>query len=381
MSAENEPTDMSFFDNEGNYTDFALKLYGSGAPVGEFNQYLRNGFFMAVVDYVLGQNISNLCEKSSFCRLYEVYRFMTKTNLRTSEEVKNVVIDNFAHWLELLHAGYLSFCSRGGELINHIRGLVDGVDEDRGPINASVSARRGYLIITDFDGILQDLVAFEPGQMFMLAVIKGLKFRARGTSYSETRWATRSTIVRNAQDKKITSSLADVNENCIEHSWWDAVQYSSWARIKHTERAHSELGQFNYFFRFVLPCDTLVNGLAFANITFHHSFADNTRAGTSCITADGLIPSLNGEKNFACLNCVDSTALIVSAVDAVGLPVHKTSTYNSSSWNKSRDSIELSTTNVMSKLYFIVMYPERITYQYRGIEEDLDKTKSFEREL
>eukprot|EP01034_Spumella_vulgaris_P036127 gene36127-44556_t len=89
--------------------------------------------------------------------------------------------------------------------------------------------------------------------------------------------------------------------------------------------------------------------------------------------------SFNGDRSFVCLNYVCSTKLALSVLDQNDLPMIKQRKFGSARWTIDPSIIKLSPPHSqVDKIYFIEMHPERVSYAYRNIEEDLDGSKNWE---
>jgi hypothetical protein len=351
--AAKTPTDYAYFDNDNLYNDFTLKLVGRADRV-ELNSYLMNSFLLELIRFIDAQGIEHVELKSPTRRLYAIYK-QCKDAGQLNDEF------GFAEWLTLLYTEYQTPAVGGNTIVDRISMLM--LADPNGP---------HHLLDSDFPGIIKELVTFVP-LCFSRAVVKGVKFRGRGIEYSEDSFYSRNVradgVLREEHVTHIPESRAD-------YRWWTSMQYSCWIGLMNNP---GFIGQFNGCFRLRAPSDNVVNGLAFANITFHRVKHDPQRAGHPYIRCATPLSSYFGKRHFACLNDVKSTAFMVSGLDSQDLPICKSEAFSSFNWNKSRDNLPISDNpDDLARLYFISMYPEREHFQYENIETDRDRTRIFE---
>ncbi len=370
----NNIVDTSFLDNCGRYSDFALKLYGN-SDSHQLNRNHKNVFWACVIEFLDSQVIDNIITKSSLYRMHVIYEHNCKA--LQFNIPGGVLVEGFSDWIDKLFNAYNMHKQHGLPLMQYARGLVSEVN----------GAGDGALNYTDFGTIIREVANFFP-VVYTKAIIKGISFRCRGVQYSETAVFTSRRVRTAPGEPLINKHTTYVKENEVDFAWSKALQYSSWVQITNHFYGHDikrnawyvqqrkEIGQLNYCFRLKLPCDAICNGLAFGNVSFHKSTIDKSHGNLHCINVTRC--SYYGKRNFVCLNYVDSTSLAVSALDNVELPVFKSETYNSCSWTMGRDKINLSSSGVVDKLYFIPMHPERQTFWYGDVEKDDDGTKCFE---
>jgi hypothetical protein len=363
LCAENSNTPVDFFylDNSGVFSDFVLKLYGSSESFRLPSDHIKNDLWKCLVDFLMSQEIDALSSKSCFMRIYLVYEH-NKDRLFSESDV-----NGFAGWIDKLHGAYIKLGSvNEARLVQATRAWIDGITGET----------EGMVQLTDFRGIIRDIATFCP-TIYLHAIVKGLTFRARGHRFCE----------QAVWDSKRRMSY--IRENQVDYMFHKTFQYSSWMQTtNHVYKRNLQtsqwyvqkertMGQANYFLRLKMQSDAVCNGLAFANISFHESIVSRTHGDHRYLDAKNKL-SYDGQRLFISLNYVDSTALMLSALDNVDKPVFLSETYNSSSWSKSRDAINLSETNIVDKIFLIPMHPERVTYNYESIENDADGTKIFE---
>lgn len=375
----NAKVDMSFYDNNKRYSDFVLKLYGSKEQLTFNNNYEKNQFLDALQEFIVTQEIENLGAKSPYYRIVLLHRSMKKLT-------KGAAIGGFAEFIEMLHLRNEDFNPDGHvSPTEHFRGLVQEVTRDNPrtmtPEDIAEVTTQGTMFASDLTGIIKEVACFNP-TIYTKAIIKGLKFKGRGWYYSE-----RAEPKSDATDRRGAKLYkCERDENNVEHSWHKPLHYSSWVQTSTYQEVSRRIfprakaiGQLNYCFRVVFPSDPLCHGLAFGNITHHNSNVDKRRGGHHYISVGY---NFNAKLNsFVCLNYVDSTAFLVSALDVNSRPIYKAETYSSRNLQNNKDKMVISTTSVLHRLYVIPMHPERMSFEYASIDlnKDVDATKVFEK--
>eukprot|EP01034_Spumella_vulgaris_P023908 gene23908-30186_t len=161
------------------------------------------------------------------------------------------------------------------------------------------------------------------------------------------------------------------------------------------ERTYHEVtkfGQINSCWRVDMPGDNLVNGLAFANVTFRKVKYDNERRHFH-LDATSL-QNLGVAQKFICVNYIDSTSVAVSPVATYQVRTDsgrlKTKLKPMLKPDGVQSFILYSKVSSASKdcyaprearlhaLYLLELHPERVSFRYGNILEDTDGTKLWE---
>ncbi len=373
----NKNSDPDQFDNSGSYNDFVLKLSGDTDSV-TLNDFQRNHLLIRVCEFLASQNIDRLGELSSMYRMFVVFEQCQK-NPRLITSNKSKVL-NFGQWLKALH-----YAHRDDKSKTVILSLVCSVADSKGLSTTTILdlANQGIIMNSDLalnTGIIHQALSFSP-IAYTRAVIKGLRFRGRGSNYCEKELLTK---FHNGARREIFPSIL---ENNIECDWHKTIQYSAWFRFTDKKRVKKDgkseiivkrdIGQFNYFFRLKMPCDPLVHGLAFADVALHKAMTDLLHNGNHYISAN--IGSYNQEKMYVCLNYVDGTALMVCPMDVLEVPICHSERYTNATFQNEKGKLEINNDcRSMNRLYFLPMHPERMGFEYRTVLNDEDRTKFIE---
>jgi len=390
----NKVTHSDFYDNSGRYSEFVLKLIGNCDRI-TFTDYMKNKFLGSIISFVESQCIALCAQKSALYRVYLLYQYVAVKKNKEDCHVDGLLekaskAGGFAQYVRLLYLAGKTFKDEGGDIMSHFEGLVRGVDmhSDQQSFDNDSLSTDGIMFISDLDGIVGEVALFAP-LVFSKVIIKGKHFRLRGPAYSEDEVQVRTVEV---SGKAVLQYSTYVKENEVEHSWHVATQYSAWMqltnyrttfsraeRVLKVSKGETMVGQGNYALRAVFPSDMIVNGLMFVNISIHRSSVSEQRGKVHCIDAASRVNSYNGKEHFFCANYIDSTGLIVSALDSFDFPIYKSEAFSGRTYSNEKDQLRLSTTNVLSKLYLIPMHPERVTFQYDSVEKDENGTKLFEK--
>jgi hypothetical protein len=379
---------FNFLDNSQpvqKYSDFVLKLYGKSEKNFVLNTFEINRFYESLLNVLNSEIDGSIVYKSNFFRLHSVYKICKDMKLKCFND-KHLT---FHDWLKALFKRFKVLESEGFDHITHlvtdqysdlicgVMYLYDQVAQTPGRVEEFTS--HGFVFLSDFTGIIEDLVSFTP-TIFKKAIIKGLAFTARGKVCREGMEAP---VYKNVT-QDILHHYPTNPLNYLHNNWWKSQDYSSWCAVKHynlkdvteTTSTKTEMGQANYFFRVNWKSDALVCGLAFADMTMRHSIYDAKRRHFY-VSPHGN--SFNNARQFVCLNYVCSTKLALSVLDKDNLPIIKQRKFGSARWTADPSSIRVASPgSLVSRIYFLEMHPERIDYLYRSFEEDLDGTRNVD---
>ncbi len=371
--------DPELFDNSGRYSDFVLRLYGEG-NVAPLNEYQRNHLLERVLQFIESQVIDGTGVKSNLYRLNVAYLYC-----KTAVGLFTTAVDSFCHWLHLI---YNRYHARVGGGATGLTSLVCNVWNDPTKISAEKvleMATCGIIMESDINGIIREALHFYP-VTYTKAIIKGLKFRGRGEGYCERDKLRKFTNGGAAGRREV---FMGIKENYVECNWHKSHQYSSWCSITDHKYGYStkakafeiipqkHIAQFNTFFRLHFQHDSLIDGLAFADIALHNSQVETIRGGCNSIVSGSK--SYTQDKMYVCLNYVDATALMVCPMDAGGVPICHSERYTTTTYTRKKDNLCINSDNTaMKKLYFIAMHPERRNYQYGRVDTDLDFSRRKE---
>jgi len=297
----------------------------------------------------------------------------------------------FFRWLKLLHKRYRGLVRDGFDhqvcrITDQYSDLLVGVtffieEVQKTPGKVEEFTKSGFMFLSDFNGILEELIRFSP-TIYKQAIVKGLAFTARGKVFREAM------VAPSYEDTscvpKVVHTYPTNPLNLLENHWWKSDDYSSWCEIKHydpnevtaTTRTVTEMGQSNYFFRLNLTSDKLLHGLAFANMTLRHTKYDAKKRHFYVSPADN---SFNPSRQFVCLNYVCSTKLALSVLNEDNLPIVKQRKFGSARWTVDPKVIRIAPPNsTANRIYFLEMHPERVDYMYQSFEEDLDGSRNWD---
>jgi hypothetical protein len=420
-----------FFTNHDvpQYSDFVLKLLGNGKSVC-WHQDDKDDFFQCLLQFIEAQVIEDIHQKSPFFRLYKAYQ---DNNEKQDSDRR---FRGFYSWVGGLNAIYLA-----GEINNHsltshfvndVLFVVTDFDYE--------DVCNGYIYLCDLIAVQDSILRFCPIVHEKL-ITKGVLFNCRGHEYGQlagnldgdrtllrfgsdlrTCWHIRqqySSFVRctvyeptvqgqvhrhqmsdtgvylgkkpTAGDKRkwTSSQLPTVDENNMEIP--SANKELNMLRVFDSV---VKFGQLNSCWRTDMPGDTIVHGLAFANVTFRETTYNAKRRHY-------YIGSRNmGEKfdrhipKFVSVNYIDSTSIGVSAISFETRKTTNTNTKNvwspmlkptgAQSFIQYTDASKQSSgayamkDSLISELYLIELHPERISFKYDKISTDIDGTKLWE---
>jgi hypothetical protein len=389
-------------DNFGLYSSQVLKLVGGFKPV-ILNNDIKDILFNNLQEFIGSQEVRYRNVKSPFYRVYWTF-----------ESVCKAMDDDFSpslsEWVSSLFS--LALLSRdgfNGQSFLHL-GLTDinfdsdishnlTTDDDIALHNSFIETEmvlKRVLYASDLTGIIADLANFgnikQPIAAFTRAIVKGVKFSARGEKYSETQLVAEDysgTNLVGTVDYDLDNPLNDLSKN-----WYQTLQYSSWARVRDwytlldnstsetvAIRDRTYFAQLNYFFRLYIPNDKLLNGLAFANSVLRNPGSSTIDKVRRHFWVDPSAKSYHPHKHFISLNYFEGTALAVSALDDDSLPI-----INPLRAAKVLNNLVIGYPLIISdqdsscvdRLYFIELHNERMGIGYMKIESDDDKTKLME---
>lgn len=397
-----------YTDNDGFYSGKVLKLTKRFTKVC-LNFEIKDMLLNSMQEFLATQEIFNLVVKSPFVRLYFTYESLYKSYNESSwRDFPESFPATFAQWIHHLHqlrCSSFEFSSDTAQAL--VKSVVFDEDislnwrsmgpDDRdtvGTMLMSTMVDRGFIFMSDLDGIVKELACFatidQPIAAFTHAVIKGISFCARGANFAEDKLLLEDTSGTNRVGLG-NRYLIQNQDNNLNTNWYSTFQFNSWCRITdyyvhYTSRLvkqakkRSYLGQFNYFFRLSLPSDSILDGTAFANTVLR-------QADYSPIHGCYSIKNLSDDtsyyalKQFVPLSYVDSTALAVVAMDAQDLPMMSPD----ATLRRAKDPIQsypltFSTAHYsdVDRLDFIELHKDRTHLQYKSVEDDIEKTKTFE---
>jgi len=348
--------------NDGKYSDFVLKMYGKKYPL-KLSMHELDSLLSSIINVIETSEMDRPAEKSAVYRLFVAYKRCK--SLITSKP-------SFGEWILHLHNHFQTV--RGAPLAvlyAHFRGYLMQICSDR-DIHSTAAAQLatdGIILFSDFDGIVREIATFEPVARTQV-IIKGVNFRCRGVQFREGQ--------RSPAQHVFTNPLNNLMVN-----WYKDDDSSSWACVnryyvlpaRNIVSKATEMVQLNLVYRLNLESDRFLHGLAFADACVRKTSFDSTRR--KFFTCPNT--SFNGSRQYVCLNNVCSSAIGLSVLNEDDLPIVHQNRFHSVSWTKERDHLTLAPKNsVVSKIYFVELHPERISYMYGLIEEDLDHTKYWE---
>jgi hypothetical protein len=366
-----------FMNNNGIYSDFVLRISGSQTK-HSLNAKEKGCLLHTIVKFLEEDNpleFEALIFRSNTYRLYRVFQIYQTSHISVSNERLGM---DFFDWISALNKAYMIHKCAFNELEcfvvtkGYVHGIVNDVTSNNEVINFNAITKSGLLLLSDFTKIIADLMNFNPS-ISTKVTIKGIAFNCRGTKFSE----------KQAKPQMLFNGKwrSGVDENNLLNKYWDHKKHcSSWFRVKDTDSA-VWFGQFNYVFRLVLNNDQLINGLAFGNVAVRtptydpvrrHYFIDNVSEN-----------SYDGNRTMVCLNDVDSTAIMLSALNANTKPIATKSSvgvFHHHEGKKTDYKLCIAPRNdsVLNKLYLLELFPERLKFQYGSIMIDADGTKTFE---
>jgi hypothetical protein len=364
------------------YSDFVLKLHGHIELI-TLTHYEVDKLLDCVVNYLETSEIEPLNQKSAFYRLYMCYTHNKKSK---SVEFAELEIKSFYSWILAIHN---RFCDlRKGQV--SLTTVVSEMEELVGIVVCDIAytlvdiakfAGNGQLLVTDLDAIVREVALFPTNLNIKTKVfIKGLRFNCRGQSYREIQKP--NTLKTAPKGTTIYTDIETNPLNELDRCWWKPEDYSSWCRMEYytpgdgtTVVKTTEMGQLNFCFRLNWKSDDILYGLAFGNVVIRKT-SYNAQRRHHHISPNN---SFNASRAFVCLNNVCSTAIGVSVLDEDNLPLLHNSKRNNMSWVKETKFINLAPAGADPHvMYFLELYPHRVSYLYRSIEDDLDGTKNWD---
>lgn len=253
----NYTVDHKFIDNIGRYSDNMIKFTGTKAIISNFywNDWTKNKFYSYLYDYANTLELDEIFLKSPFMRVYETYKSIKAIRNKTW---------NFWEWLQFV-------CMPGGGQ-NYFSALVYLDVHTLSNQEMRAEIKLGSIFLSDMD-FIEALYFFRP-TIYCSGTIKGIEQRGRGVECSEYKSALKAKKWGGVTELLIPSN----DKNDLLKHWNDSNQYSSIVKFNNwkigvTTKKNTgaiEYGQVNYFFRFVMPLDTILHNLGFSNITARH---------------------------------------------------------------------------------------------------------------
>lgn len=400
-----------YTDNSERYSGMVLKLTKKFVKVS-LDYDAKDRLFNSIQEFLATQEISDLVVKSPFVRLYFTYEGLYKSYVERTWTVPDGFPSTFARWVGQLYALSATddiSTDSARELVHHVL-----VDEDctvgwavKSPEHISDLAvsvmenivDKGAVYLSDFrGGIIEQLAKFatskqQPIAAFTHAVVKGVMLSGRGPKCVENELVMEDLSGTNAVGLS-ERFLIQNPMNVLSNNWYVQPQINSWCKIsdyyvhyitkltKQVKKRHY-LGQLNYFFRLYLPCDTMLNGVAFANVVLRQTDFSPIRGCHSIVMRRGEYEdhSYYPHKQFVPVNYIDSTALSVTAFDVKEMPMMSPT----ATMKRAKDIVKdypLCYSNEASsdvfRLDFVELHKERLHLEYLSIEQDRDSTKVFE---
>ncbi len=409
MASYREGVDR-YTDNSGCYSGVVLKLFRNLTKVSlEFDS--KDKLFNSAQEFLATQEISSLVVKSPFIRLYFTFEGLLKAVTSGTWHVPDGFPTSFAIWIDELDL------LRKREDVSSLtaRYLVRNVVLDVDPTidwqaqsveNHELLADQvmsqvvdpGCVFLSDFDNIIEQLASLavskrQPLATFTHAVVKGVEMSARGSKFVEPAGLVREYLAGTIGVGLSQRYLIQNPDNKLRDSWYPQQQINSWCKItdhfvrysrdtKQVIKKHY-LGQLNYFFRLSIPCDKILDGVAFANAVLRTEDYSSIRGCYQIpICENKQDDTYYPHKQFVPLNYIDSTAFSVTAFDAQGLPMMSPT----ATLKVAKDVIKnyplvfskLNSNNV-ARLDLVELHKERLHVEYLTVEEDRDHTKVFEK--
>jgi hypothetical protein len=403
------------------YSDFVLKMLGKGQTVS-WDNVDKDSYFASLMHYVQAQCIDLIHEKSAFYRLYKAFQ----DNDSEQDEITRAFV-GFTEWVSGLNEIYLSCglnMSSSPMRLEYVRDILHTELYDYNEICD------GIIYIADFLALKDSILNFNP-LIYKKFMTKGILFNGRGHYYGALSGliSADKCLERSPQDLlrvwhrrnqyssffRCTDLEVVVDGVVNEHQKTSSGRklgkkvrgnITGAARFKRTVenleddeaevRVYHEVvkfGQINSVWRNDMPGDKVVHGLAFANATFRKVKYDEERRHY-CLEAVSLRAPASDQK-FICVNNIDSTSIAVSAVskveeenDATGkiktvfrpmlkpdgvqsfIQCHEASQASSVCYAPHKAKLHA--------LYLLELHPERLSFQYENILDDVDGTKLWE---
>ncbi len=361
------------YDNCGVYSDFALKLYGKSEIIHHFGNSDYNNLYKVVFVFLQTQGISELLmlQSSPFYRLYCAYIYSSGTT------------NEFFTWL----TNFDNACHNGNTYIDvYCSDLLPGhVDTSE---NDVMQCLLGVVFLSDFSSVAECIIPQRKFQAYTDIVVKGIKFKCRGTHYSVVS-GPHNDLTTIYSSKRHYSCIARVKSYRLEERDDNNTvvmpsHHSRRARRNNNELPNghkivtSHIIQFawlNCAFRINIPCDPMIHGLALAHCALRDGIYSDKRwqyrvdvRGAMCVD------------RFVCLNYVDSSPIVSSGFNSdkkVLLRTGDMSAFTASSI-PNPECYALPHNNILSHLYLIPIKPERLSVTYDTVLRDADHTLVLE---
>jgi hypothetical protein len=365
------------YDNSGMYSDFVLKLHGKSEIIHHFGNSDYNNLYKVVFNFLQTQGISELImlQSSPFYRLYTAYLFMCDNN--TNE---------FFTWLvnfdSALHNRSCDddTATIGEYCVDLSLDLIDSLSDE------VLHCAHGVVFLSDLSSVSECLIPQKKFQAYSNVIVKGIKFKCRGTHFSVS-VGPHNDLIKCYEWKKHYSCIARVKSYRLEER--DAnnvVVLPSRTRRRFRNNpmpqghklvtSHTiQFAWLNCAFRLNIHCDPMIHGLAIAHCALRDGIYSDKR-WQHCVDVRGALCS----DRFVCLNYVDSSPIVSSAFNSDGKVLLRTgdmSAFTATSLPNPH-CYAASFNNILAHLYLIPIKPERLSVTYDTVLRDADHTLVLE---
>ncbi len=399
-----------YTDNSGRYSGLVLKLFRNLTKVVlDFDS--KDRLFNTAQEFLATQEISDLVVKSPFIRLYFTFEGLFKAYKDGIWHVPDGFPSTFARWIHSLDVlrqnGEVSTHS-ARELVRNVLLVSDPtVDwQSKSVENIGILATEvmsdvvdvGSVFLSDFDTVIEQLASLafgkrQPLATFTHAVVKGVEMSARGSKFVEPARLVRENLSGTNGVGLSERYLIQNTLNKLQDNWYPQQQINSWCKVtdyfvrynrdnKQVIKKHY-LAQFNYFFRMSIPCDKMLDGVAFANAVLRTADFSPVRGCYQIpIRANDGDHTYYPHKQFIPLNYVDSTAFSITAFDSQDMPMMSPTAVLKRAKDVIKDYplvFSKLESNKVARLDLVELHKERLHLEYLTTEKDRDNTKVFEK--
>ncbi len=383
INSKNLKTPFEFLRNDGMYSDFVLKLVGKTENI-QLTDHELDALLTCVKNVVETSCMETFLEKSSFMRIAYAHKRSCETYAMGSEFT-------LAHWIRFIYSQYLHVGAMA-QLDVYLRGYIVGINRrninEITPAEAAQNAQDGIILLSDFEGIVKEIATFVP-VAYKQGYIKGIKFKCRGAAFREGQPALPATYYNTRTNSRCNKYIPTNPLNNVADNWYKDYDYSAYARVNtysvkwdketgdpRVQPARTEFCQLNILYRLNWKSDSFLYGLGFADGCFHTSTYEKSKRKYYIEPEK----SFNPEIQYVCLNYVCGSPIGLSVLDAENRPMIRQDRFSSVSWSNEKDHLRIAPMSAkVERIYFLELNPERVDYLYGLIEDDLDKTKLFEK--
>lgn len=371
-----------FIDNNGIYSDFALKLHGEGRSF-PFSDNSHNALYSSLNEFLDAQRSDRIFATSPFYRLYKAYDYSMLRFDRSAQW--RAKCSGFFTWIKLIASLYAPGDERDREItaeIGKFRGIIAVLGGDPGATPSM--GLSGTFFFKDFLALKDSICSFVP-VAHRRALIKGVAFNLRGISAMERdlegTWSSKhqSACWMRFTQEQVIYQWPEMASQAQKRQRTEGAPPASTSRhptfvtrnqktvLGQPPNSVVSFGQGNCVFRIDMPQDCVVGGLVFVSVSvrpttyhgkkFHYAVDDVKRA-----------PGIR----FVCAHDIDSTAVGIHGVDSEGRfmsrPDARQGFYNSKVVADPHQvyAAVSDTPALLKRLYLLELHPERLSLKYNA---------------